>query len=200
MTRHGVVYRRTAGLAVLVVSLLAVSAGVAAAGVAITINAPKGTYEVGQSVTVDYSCTSEFTIFQCDLSDGGGLLVPGTPVDTSSPGEFFVGVAVADSEPSDGVFVYSYNVVAAQPPTVTLTTPANGARFSALRTLFRPVRVSFSCADAESGIKSCTGTQRNGAKLKTGFQDLGRHTFVVTARDNAGHTTRVTHTYTVVPY
>lgn len=201
MTRHGVVRRRIAGLAVLVVSTLGVSASVASAGVVFDIDAPApgATYEVGQPVTIAYRCISEFTIFQCDLSDGSGRLVPGTPLDTSTAGEFFVGAAFVDSQPSDGVFAYTYNIAPSAPPTVTLTTPANGARYSALRTFFRPVKVSFSCNDAVSGIRSCTGTQRNGATLKTGFQDLGRHTFVVTARDNAGNTTRVTHTYTVVP-
>lgn len=199
MTRRGSFRRRTAGLTLLVATTFALSSSVALAGVVFDIDAPKpgATYEVGQAVTIDYSCISEFTVFQCDLSDANGRLVPGTPLDTSTPGEFFVGGAFVDSQPSDGVFIFTYNVVPNEPPTVTLTTPANGARYSAIRTFFRPVKVSFSCADSGSGIASCTGTQPNGAKLKTGFTDLGRHTFVVRARDNAGNVTTVRHTYTV---
>jgi hypothetical protein len=180
-------------------SAIALPSGVAFAGVAfdITAPAPGATYEVGQPVTIAYTCTSEFQIFQCDLADENGLLEPGTQLDTSTPGEFDVGAAFVDGEPSDGVFRYRYNIVPAEPPTVTLTTPANGARYSALRTLFRPVRAAYSCADSVSGIESCTGTRPNGARLPTFFTDLGRHSFTVTARDKAGNVTTVTHTYTV---
>jgi hypothetical protein len=198
VTRHGA-FRRSLGLAALVISAVALPSGVAFAGVAfdITAPAPGATYEVGQPVTIGYTCTSEFQIFQCDLSDGSGRLVPGTQLDTSIPGEFDVGAAFVDAEPSDGVFRYLYTVVPAEPPTVTITTPANGARYSALATLFRPVRVSYSCSDAVSGVQSCTGTRANGARLDTFFTALGRHSFTVTARDRAGNTTTVTHTYTV---
>lgn len=197
MTRRGALGRWTAGLAVLVAASLALPASAAFAGVSIDIKAPQGPYELGQSVTADYTCTSPFTVTQCALFDSHGALAPGAPVDTSTVGDHLVSVAVVDTQPSDGVFQYFYSVVAAEPPAVTLTTPADGARYSALRTLLAPVRVSYSCSDALSGIASCKGTQPSGARLDTGFTALGRHSFKVTARDKAGNTTTVVHSYTV---
>jgi hypothetical protein len=201
VTRHGV-FRRTAGLAFVVVSTLALTTTTAFAGVTMNITAPRGPYEVGQAVTIDYSCTSsnpQYPVSQCVLTGQSGTLVPGTQLDTSTPGDFFVNGSVSNGEPPFGgnAFAFIYRIVAAQPPTVTLSAPADGARYSALRTLFKPVRVAYSCDDAVSGIASCTGTQPNGARLNTGFTALGRHSFTVTATDKAGNVTKVTHTYTV---
>jgi hypothetical protein len=199
MTRHGTWRRRTTALAVTAASALAMSSGPARAAVSIDIKAPAAgaTYEAGQPVTIAYTCTSPFTIFQCDLFGASGTLVPGTPLDTSTPGDFTVTAAVGDTEPSDGEFRYRYTVAPAVAPSVVLTTPADGARYSALRTLFTPVRVSYSCSDSGSGIASCTASQPDGARLNTGFTALGRRSFTVTARDRAGLVTTVTHTYTV---
>ena len=200
MTRHATTRRRAAGLAVIAASAVAMSAGSALAAVSIDIKAPAAgaTYEVGQPVTIDYTCTSPFTVVQCDLFGDGGTLVPGTPLDTSTPGDFTVTAAVVDTEPSDGEFRYRYTVAPALAPSVVLTTPADGARYSALRTLFAPVRVSYTCSDAGAGVASCTGSQPDGARLNTGFTALGRRSFTVTARDKAGLVTTVTHTYTVM--
>lgn len=202
MSRRRGLAHRASGLAVLAVSALAVIPAVAWAGVTINIQAPRGPYEVGQPVTIDYSCTStnpQYPVSQCNLTGASGTLVPGTQLDTSTPGEFFVSGSVSNGEPPFGgnVFAFVYRILPAEPPTVTITTPANGARYSALATLFRPVRVAYSCADSVSGIESCTGTRPNGARLPTFFTDLGRHSFTVTARDKAGNVTTVTHTYTV---
>lgn len=83
-------------------------------------------------------------------------------------------------------------------PSVTITTPRDGARYSIFRTLFTgPVHVNYSCTDAGSGIASCDGTQANGSKLKVNLFNLGRHTFTVTATDQVGNTTTVTASYTV---
>ncbi|HWF74368.1 MAG TPA: S53 family peptidase [Solirubrobacteraceae bacterium] len=83
-------------------------------------------------------------------------------------------------------------------PTVTLTTPADGATYSLVASFLRPVRVRYSCSDVGSGIASCTGTIDNGDPLVTGLRSLGTHTFTVTATDKAGNVTTVTHTYRVV--
>lgn len=74
---------------------------------------------------------------------------------------------------------------------------ADGARYSWLGTLLKPVKASWSCGDAGSGPASCTGTQPSGATLNTGLNAQGAHTFTVTAVDAAGNTSTVTHTYTV---
>jgi hypothetical protein len=78
------------------------------------------------------------------------------------------------------------------PPSVTLTTPPNGATYG----FGQAVDASYSCAPAAGAtLKSCTGTVPNGAPINT--TTLGSHTFEVTAEDTDGQTVTVTHTYTV---
>ncbi len=77
-------------------------------------------------------------------------------------------------------------------PTVTLTTPADGATF----TRGEAVTADFTCADAPAGVVSCTGTVPDGDPVDTAT--VGDHAFTVTATDNAGNSTTVTHHYTVV--
>jgi hypothetical protein len=79
-------------------------------------------------------------------------------------------------------------------PTVTFTSPtADGASF----TQGRPVPLSFTCADENSGVASCVGSQALGSNLDT--SQPGSFSYSVTATDNAGNTTTVTRSYTVIP-
>ena len=79
------------------------------------------------------------------------------------------------------------------PPTVDLTVPEDGAEVSRGTT----VSVAFSCADeGGSGLASCEGSVANGEPLDTAT--LGPRAVTVTARDNAGNETVVTHTAQVV--
>jgi hypothetical protein len=93
---------------------------------------------------------------------------------------------------SDGGSAAKTVLIDADGPTVTLTTPADGAVYQ----LGASAQVSFACADVGSGIQSCTGTQANGASLDT--SGPGFHTFTVTATDIAGRTSSVSHTYQVI--
>lgn len=89
------------------------------------------------------------------------------------------------------------NKVDRKAPSVTLVRPA-ATRYSVLGTLLAPVKASYSCGDAGSGIAACNGTQPNGATLNTGLLAiLSSHKFTVTATDHAGNTTSITTTYTV---
>ncbi len=80
------------------------------------------------------------------------------------------------------------------PPAVDLRVPADGARVKQ----GAAVVVDFSCADEAggSGLASCLGTTADGVELDT--SRLGDVSVTVTARDNAGNQTTVTHTVTVV--
>jgi hypothetical protein len=79
-------------------------------------------------------------------------------------------------------------------PTVTITTPAEGAVY----TQGRPVPAAFSCADqGGAGVASCVGSTANGANLDTSTP--GTFTLTVTARDAAGNETVATRSYTVIP-
>ncbi len=77
------------------------------------------------------------------------------------------------------------------PPEVTLTTPVDGGFYG----LDQVVTADFECVDPGSGIASCVGDVAAGAPVDT--STAGEHTFTVTAVDNIGNTTEVTHTYSV---
>lgn len=84
------------------------------------------------------------------------------------------------------------------PPTVTIASPADGARFGLLQILLQRPRARFSCAD-DTGVASCSATVDGrpiaaGAPLPVGF---GAHTFTVTATDDAGNTHSETRSYRV---
>jgi hypothetical protein len=79
------------------------------------------------------------------------------------------------------------------PPTVALSSPADGARVKQGAELV----VDFSCSDTGgSGLASCVGSVADGASLDTSV--LGEVSVTVTALDHAGNRTVVTHTVTVV--
>jgi len=76
-------------------------------------------------------------------------------------------------------------------PTIGITTPPNGANYLAGTV----VDASYACADALSGVATCTGTAANGAPIKTGA--AGIKTFVVHATDIAGNVATLSYTYSV---
>ncbi len=76
-------------------------------------------------------------------------------------------------------------------PTVTITTPANGASYALKST----VDASYACSDATSGVATCSGTVADGAAIKTG--SAGTKKFTVTSTDNAGNKTTQSVSYTV---
>jgi hypothetical protein len=78
------------------------------------------------------------------------------------------------------------------PPTITITTPPNGAKYI----LNEPVYADYSCSDDGSGIADCSGPVANGDPIDTAA--VGTYDFTVTAEDVAGNTSKLTHTYSVV--
>jgi hypothetical protein len=78
-------------------------------------------------------------------------------------------------------------------PTITLTTPPEGAAYAQNQV----VSADYSCQDEAggSGLASCVGSVASGAPIDT--VTLGAHAFTVTATDNAGNTGTVTHNYAV---
>jgi hypothetical protein len=79
------------------------------------------------------------------------------------------------------------------PPTVTITTPANGATYGQGQT----VNASYSCQDGVDGpgIASCTGPVANGSPIDTSTP--GSHSFTVTAKSLDGQTGSASVTYMV---
>jgi hypothetical protein len=76
-------------------------------------------------------------------------------------------------------------------PTVTLTTPAQGASVAQNAV----VTASYNCTD-ETLLASCVGDVADGAPIDTAT--LGNHTFTVTATDAAGNVGTAVHDYVVV--
>jgi hypothetical protein len=97
-----------------------------------------------------------------------------------------------------GVAILLNGVTDSIAPTIDITSPVDGARIP----IGTPVALAFTCGDANA-VASCTATDRgvaiaNGANLPTAGTDVGPHTVVVTAKDNAGNTTTKSVTYNVV--
>ncbi len=87
--------------------------------------------------------------------------------------------------------VFSNAVVDNTPPTISVTSPVNGAVF----TPNQVVKAAYTCADATTGVKTCVGTVANGASIST---TVGVHSFVVNATDTANNPAQTTIAYRVV--
>ena len=73
-------------------------------------------------------------------------------------------------------------------PTISITSPLDGAMIP----IGTAINLAFSCDDGTNAVASCTATDRgnaiaNGAALPTAGDQVGPHTIIVTARDNAGN-------------
>jgi hypothetical protein len=76
-------------------------------------------------------------------------------------------------------------------PTITITTPTEGARYRQ----GTKVLADYRCDDAFGQLASCTGTVPSGSPLDTAT--IGSRSFVVTARDQAANKVSRTMNYTV---
>lgn len=117
------------------------------------------------------------------------LLHPGSPMPCPNP----YGLNPAPIYPCYSTTLFTAQIgVDTVPPTITITTPPNGAVYL----LNQAVAANYRCTDATSGIASCVGTVANGANVNTA--SAGGKTLTVTARDNAGNLSTATVSYTVV--
>ena len=99
---------------------------------------------------------------------------------------------------SPATMAFTIGVTDTVPPTVTIASPADGARFGLLQILVQRPRARFSCAD-DTAVATCSATAdgrpiANGAPLPATF---GAHTLTVTATDGAGNTHSETRSYRV---
>jgi outer membrane protein OmpA-like peptidoglycan-associated protein len=158
-----------------------------------------GTYAVGQSVPTSFSCSEGSGgsgIASCDDTtghDGTTGVIKGS-LTTSARGSHTYTVTAVSKDGLTGTATIRYTVAGA--PTVTLTAPANGARYA----YGRKVTVLFRCADGVSGPglvsgTGCRGTFASGSALDT--RAVGSHTFTVTATSRDGQRTTDHVTYTV---
>ena len=155
----------------------------------ITLDTPADGARVarGAEVLADFACADE---------DGGsglasctGTVDDGSAIDTATLGSKTFTVEATDEAGNSRSTSVTYTVVDETKPTITITTPADGAQIA------RGANVTpdFACADEDggSGIESC-----DGGTVDTSTP--GEKTFEVTATDKAGNTRTATSTYTVV--
>jgi hypothetical protein len=117
----------------------------------------------------------------------GAAFVAGTTVPVSGDGLHTLDVRGSDG--SAATFAIPIDKTA---PTIQIRQPSNGLVILSGDTFL----ADYSCSDSGSGIAAggCHGTVANGAAIDA---TPGTKTFTVTARDNVGHTTTVSVTYTV---
>jgi len=160
--------------------------------ITITTPADGAVYLLGQAVNADFSCQDE--------AGGSGLascigdVANGSPIDTSSLGNKNFMVDTADNAGNLASLTHNYSVVDATAPTITITTPANGALYQ----LGQVVNADYACQDEEggSGLASCIGDVPNGSPIDTA--SVGPKSFTVSAADNAGNPASAMHNYSVV--
>lgn len=156
----------------------------------VTIDSPQdgANYEIGESVSADYSCEDE--VGGSGLDSCVGTVANGAAIDTSTLGAHDFTVTATDNAGNESELTNSYTVVDETAPEITITSPAEGAVFE----IGESVTVDFACTDV-SGVASCVGTSADGATLDT--STAGNHEFTVDAEDNVGNTSTLTHDYTV---
>ncbi|WP_205695643.1 glycine-rich protein [Conexibacter sp. SYSU D00693] len=150
-------------------------------------------FAVGQSVATSFTCAAgTFAVSSCQDSggetDGTGTLA------TSTPGTFTYSVTATGQDGLTHTDAITYVVEDQTRPTVSITSPENGASYGRGTT----VLADFACADEQggSGLKSCVGDVADGQPVDT--SSLGKKTLSVTATDNAGNTRTVEVGYEVV--
>jgi hypothetical protein len=145
----------------------------------------------GAAVEVDFSCADEGS---SGLDSCVGSTPDGEVLDTSRLGDVTVTVTARDHAGNETVAHSTVTVVDETKPTVTLTSPADGAVYER----DQQVAADYACADEAngSGIDTCVGDVPDGADVDT--TTLGEHSFRVTATDHAGNDASAVAHYTVV--
>lgn len=153
-----------------------------------TISVPGAgaTYTQTQPVAAAYSCAA--------AAPGAPACTAPVPnaslIDTSTTGLHSFTVTATDSNALSAQQTVTYNVV--PPPVATISTPANGARYTQGQT----VGAAYTCAASTAGPASCVGTLPAGSAIDT--SSTGARRFTVTAADANGVSATQAASYTIV--
>ena len=156
----------------------------------ITVPGEGGRYPQGKPVNAAYSCADPdgaSNVVSCT-----GPVASGAAFDTSTPGAKTFAVTATDAGGDTGSQSVNY-IVDASAPTVTVSSPAEGASL----TKGQVVTADYACGDADgpSDVASCSGPVASGAPIDT--STAGTHTFTVTSADVAGNQATTAVSYTV---
>jgi Bacterial Ig domain len=162
---------------------------------------PQGTSKAITLSATDPDTPLNQLVFAVATSPAHGTLTGSAPALTYAPAAGYVGAdsftfTVTDPHGAHStgtvtINVFSSAVVDNTPPTISVTSPVNGAVF----TPNQVVKAAYTCADATTGVKACVGTVANAAAIST---TVGTHNFVVNASDNAKNPAQTTIAYRVV--
>lgn len=158
---------------------------VTAPTVSITSPADGTSVSPGATLMASYSCADTVALASCTGSVADGALL-----DTSTAGTHELVVTARDATGLATTRVVRYIVGDPNSPTVTITTPAEGATLA----LLDQTAADYSCSD-DLAIASCTGPVADGAPIAPTAPGAG--TFTVTATDTGGNTTSATTNHTV---
>ena len=163
----------------------------------VSISAPAegASYTPGEVVDASYSCTEGAGGPGLKPGSEGckGTVADGSAIDTSAGAHEFTVTATSQDGQTAGKTV-KYTVAGG--PSVTITTPAEGAMYKHGET----VDASYSCSDGEGapglkpGSEGCSGPVANGAPIDT---TAGAHEFTVTATSQDGQKASRTVKYAV---
>ena len=147
-------------------------------------------YGLGDNVTVNYTCSDSGS----GVQSCAGTRPSGTQLDTGHLGSFTFQVAATDQAGNTATAATTYSVVDRTPPSIVITTPANGSTY----TLGEIVTADYACADQPngSGLLSCNGDVTPGAFVDT--SSVGSRTFTVSATDRAQNSASASSSYRVV--
>jgi hypothetical protein len=156
--------------------------------IAISTPSDGATYALGDRVAVRYTCADAGSgLHSCVGSQQKGALL-----DTSHLGAFTFTVSAADLSGNTATSSTTYRIVS--PPSIAITTPANGATFvqDAI------VAADYSCVNHEDGPapSTCIGDVPRGARVDTSV--VGTQTFTVSATDGSQNASTVTSVYRVI--
>jgi hypothetical protein len=158
-----------------------------------SITAPTGggVYALGQSVTTAFSCTDGYGPGIASCTDSNAAAGNGR-LDTATFGPHTYSVTATSKDGQSATATINYTVGA--PPEVTISTPADGARYPAGKQL----DAEYGCQDGlyGPGLASCTAPIADGYTIDT--TTPGQHTFTVTATSRDGEYATSTVSYTVL--